>query len=299
MKSSKEHQHNFSSNLGVELLRTKINQFVKNIRINSEQYLTENLFNSKNPQGEIIQQSPLWARSTIIGLMGTALFGVAWLAFAKTDEVVTVTGKLEPLGSVQNIQMPLGGIASEILVKDGEEVEAGQVVMKLDAEMTQKRLESLQENYKLKNIQLNLKQEELDQFLLLNDEITKTLTQNLKIQKTILKSFEFLRNNGASSELQYLQQLNSVQELAGKLSQANIDKLRQKAVQDQQIQQLKSELKDLESKVTDAEVNLRYQSLKSPVSGIVFDLQPHGKGYVAQGTETVMKIVPYENLRLV
>ena len=177
MKSSKEHQHNFSSNLGVELLRTKFNQFVKNIRINSEQYLTENLFNSKNPQGEIIQQSPLWARSTIIGLMGTALFGVAWLAFAKTDEVVTVTGKLEPLGSVQNIQMPLGGIASEILVKDGEEVEAGQVVMKLDAEMTQKRLESLQENYKLKNIQLNLKQEELDQFLLLNDEITKTLTQ--------------------------------------------------------------------------------------------------------------------------
>ena len=87
-----------------------------------------------------------------------------WLAFAKTDEVVTVTGKLEPLGSVQNIQMPLGGIASEILVKDGEEVEAGQVVMKLDAEMTQKRLESLQENYKLKNIQLNLKQDNLINF---------------------------------------------------------------------------------------------------------------------------------------
>ena len=90
--------------------------------------------------------------------------------------------------------------------------------------------------------------------------LQKHSPKNLKIQKTILKSFEFLRNNGASSELQYLQQLNSVQELAGKLSQANIDKLRQKAVQDQQIQQLKSELKDLESKVTDAEVNLRYQS---------------------------------------
>ena len=296
MKSTKESQNNFSLGLGVEALRTKADLFIQNIRINSERYLTENLFNPKKSQGEIIQQSPIWVRSTIIGLMSTAMFGVGWLAFAKTDEVVTVTGKLQPLGSVQNIQMPLGGIASEILVKDGEEVEAGQVVMKLDAEMTQKRLDSLQENYKLKTLQLDLKQEELDQFLLLNDEIINTLSQNLKIQRTILKSFEFLRSNGASSELQYLQQLNSVKEISGKLSQTKIDKLRQKAVQDQQIQQLKAELKDLESKITDAAVNLRYQSLISPVNGIVFDLQPHGKGYVAQGTETVMKIVPYENL---
>ena len=30
--------------------------------------------------------------------------------------------------------MPVGGIASDILVKDGEDVKAGQVVMRLDAE---------------------------------------------------------------------------------------------------------------------------------------------------------------------
>ena len=137
MKSTQAHKNNLSSNFGAEALRTKFNFIIKNIRINTEQYLTENLFNSKNAQAEIIQQSPIWVRSTIIGLMGTAMFGVGWLAFAKTDEIVTVTGKLEPLGSVQNIQMPLGGIASEILVKDGEEVEAGQILMELDAEMTQ------------------------------------------------------------------------------------------------------------------------------------------------------------------
>ena len=44
-------------------------------------------------------------------------------------------------------------------------------------------------------------------------------------------------------------------------------------------------------------VNLRYQALWSPVDGVVFDLQPRGKGYVAQGTETVMKIVPYDTLQ--
>ena len=38
----------------------------------------------------------LWARSTLLGLMGSALFAMGWLALAETDEVVTVTGKLEP-----------------------------------------------------------------------------------------------------------------------------------------------------------------------------------------------------------
>ena len=81
-------------------------------------------------------------RATTYGLMGTAAFAVGWLALAKTDEVVTVSGKLEPLGSVQEIQMPLGGIASEILVKDGEDVTAGQVLMRLDAETNQQTTKS-------------------------------------------------------------------------------------------------------------------------------------------------------------
>ena len=84
--------------------------------------------------------------------------------------------------------------------------------------------------------------------------------------------------------------------MKGKLNQIKLDGLRQSAIQNQAIQQLKSELEELESRLTEASVNFRYQELKSPVSGIVFDLQPRGKGYVARGTETVMKIVPYDTL---
>ena len=107
------------------------------------------------PKVKLIQQSPQWMRATTWGLMGTAGFAVSWLALATTDEVVTVSGKLEPLGSVQDIQMPVGGIASEILVEDGEEVKAGQILMQLDAETTQQRLKSLKERDKTN--QLNLK----------------------------------------------------------------------------------------------------------------------------------------------
>ena len=107
----------------------------------AEEYF-ENIGKKTNQNGEIVQQSPFWARSTLLGLMGSALFAMGWLALAETDEVVTVTGKLEPKGSVQDVQMPLGGIASQILVKDGEEVTSGQIVMHLDAEATEQRLDS-------------------------------------------------------------------------------------------------------------------------------------------------------------
>ena len=132
---------------------------ITNIIGQCQQYFDQ-LVKNHDIEGEIVSQSPVWIRATILGLMGSAVFGLGWLSIAKTDEVITVTGKLSPLGSVQDIQMPIGGIAAEILVKDGEEVSAGQILMKLDAETTQTRLSSLIESKKLKSLQLNLKEED-------------------------------------------------------------------------------------------------------------------------------------------
>ena len=43
------------------------------------------------------------------------------LTFAKTDEIVLVP-KIVPIGDVKEIQMPIGGIAKEILVNEGDYV---------------------------------------------------------------------------------------------------------------------------------------------------------------------------------
>ena len=256
----------------------------------------ERILQERDCEGEVIKQSPIWVRGTVIGLMGSALFAVGWLAIAKTDEVVSVSGKLEPLGSVQNIQMPVGGIAEEILVKDGEAVTAGQIVMRLDAETTKQRLSTLQQRLKLKLRQLDLKEAELQQYFLLNSEETKMLENNLKLENKILSRFKSLASEGATSEIQYLQQKNRVNDIESKLSSTKLSRIMQEAAQNQQIQQIKSDLEDIQSGITEASVNLRYQVLRSPVDGIVFDLQPRGKGYAAQSTETVMKIVPRKTL---
>ncbi len=41
---------------------------------------------------------------------------------------------------------------------------------------------------------------------------------------------------------------------------------------------------------------MQYQELRSPVDGIVFDLQAKSQGFVANSTEPILKIVPNENL---
>jgi hemolysin D len=244
----------------------------------------------------VLQQSALWMRAITWGLIGTTGFALAWLALAQTEEIVVAPGKLQPIGSVKDIQMPVGGIAEAILVKDGDKVKAGQVLMRLDTEASTQKRKSLQDNLGLKRTQLGLKQLELQRFQRLNQDSVDTLTQKVAFEKEILDRLEGLAKVGASAELQYLQQRNTVQEVEGRLRETKLDGLRQEAIQNQQIQQLRSELSELQSQLTETDVTLRYQALRSPVDGIVFDLKPKNRGYAAQGTEAVMKVVPFNAL---
>ena len=126
---------------------------------------------------------------------------------------------------------------------------------------------------------------------------SETVKMLMAIKASKLEAYRELAEQGASSELQYLQQRNKVQEVQGELAQTKVERLRQTAILQQAIQQMKSELSDLQAKRTEAEVTLKYQALRSPVNGVVFDLKPRSTGYAAQGTETVMKIVPFDKLQ--
>ena len=64
----------------------------------------------------------------------------------------------------------------------------------------------------------------------------------------------------------------------------------------QQVKELESDISALISKETAADVNLNYQSISSPVKGIVFDLKPTNVGFVTQTSQPIMTIVPLENL---
>ena len=243
-----------------------------------------------------LQQGRFWMRTVTWSLIGTTVFGVAWLALARTEEIVVAAGELEPIGSVQDIQMPVGGVVQEILVEEGQSVTAGDVLMKLDTEASEQQRRSLETTIKLKQKQLELKKQEKRRYIQVNNEEVQMLENNLELQSEIKERFEDLEEAGAASELQYLSQQNTVEETRGRLMQTKADRLRQEAQLDQQMAQLNTELADLQSRLAEAKVTLRYQQLKSPVDGVVFDLQPTSAGFTAQSTQTVMKVVPYGSL---
>ncbi|MCP9788372.1 HlyD family efflux transporter periplasmic adaptor subunit [Cyanobium sp. Maggiore-St4-Cus] len=244
-----------------------------------------------------LQQSRFLARAITWALLGTTAAGLAWLAFAKTDEVVVASGKLQPIGDVKTIQMPVGGVLETMLVKDGQRVSQGQVLLRLDNEATLDRQESLRTTITAKKAQLRLKEVELARYLNLNDTEQTVTRQNLVLETEILQRLEGLKAVGASAELQYLQQRNKVREVDGEIAKLKVDRLRQTAIIEQALEQVKGELADLGSKLTELQVNIRYQDVRSPVNGVVFDLKPTGPGFVAQGSEPVMKIVPFDALQ--
>lgn len=256
----------------------------------------EQSIHTESENASVLSPSRFWASATSWGLIATAGFGITWLALAKTEEVVVAPGKLEPIGVVKEIRLPVGGVVSGILVKEGQRVKAGQPLLQLDAEATQDRRVSLERRIVLKQGQLDLKEQERQKYLDLNDTEQKSLQRNLELETEVMRRLEALNKEGGVGELQYLSQRNKVQEIAGKLDETRVDRLRQASILDQSIQALRSELNELRSSLTEVRVNIRYQSVNSPVAGVVFELKPTSPGYSAQTSEPVLKIVPFDRL---
>ena len=199
---------------------------------NSIQEKIEKIFKSKNKDLSLTQ-SNIWMQSITGGLLSGTIFGIAWLSFAKTEEIIIVTGKLEPSGGVRDIQIPFQGVAKDVLIKEGQIVEKNQVLINLDTEINKS------------------KQRFLNETLIMNEEI--------------LEKLSLLSAEGAIAKIQYLDQKNKVAEI--------------------------------KNRITENSVTLKYQQIKAPIKGFVFDLKPKKSGYVVQSGESMMKIIPLNKLQ--
>jgi len=154
---------------------------------------------------------------------------------------------------------------------------------------------------------------------------------SLAIQQQILDKIKVLAEEGGISQLQYLNQQQQVQSLQAEVAQLqeeeqrllfDIEKGRQQlrntvAVSGKNVLEKISEnkqriadidsqfmkivldndqrLADLNSKISQAQQNLRYQELRAPVSGKIFDSQVKNPGFVASATQKLLQIVPNDN----
>jgi len=312
LKKSKKSNYIIKDKLRIKLKNLGIDEYVYKAQdyFNKAQDKFEKSFKTISFDESLLKQSGFWLKSVTWTIIGTSTFGLIWLGFAKTDEVIVAIGKLEPKGDVKDIQIPIGGVIDEILVESGDNVEKNQILVQLDREASLEKFKSFQNALEEKELQLeknnsilSLKREQKQQELLLIKEKIRSTNEKKDMNLVLLKKLEDLYEEGGISKFKYLEYKINHDEIESELSKLKIEKEISAGLINQEIKKLESqqaliraEIASLKSELIAAKVTLKYQSLKSPVAGIVFDLKPTTEGYVAQSSEPIMKIVPFDDL---
>lgn len=103
-----------------------------------------------------IQESPPAKLPRTVLYSVAALFAIllTWAIFGRLDIVAAAEGRLVPQTYVKIVQPADAGIVQEILVREGESVEAGQVLMRMDAKLTEADARTIRSEFDLKRLQL-------------------------------------------------------------------------------------------------------------------------------------------------
>jgi HlyD family secretion protein len=88
---------------------------------------------------------------TALLLLGILLL---WAAFARLDIVAVAEGKLVPSGYLKIVQPAEQGVVKEILVREGETVREGQVLMRMDAALADADARALAADFHTKRVAL-------------------------------------------------------------------------------------------------------------------------------------------------
>jgi hemolysin D len=219
-------------------------------------------------QPVILQRSPFLSRAIVWGIVGVTTFSIVWACVAKVEEAIPATGKLEPQGSVKEIQAPVNGVVKAVYVKDGQQVKQGDLMLTLDSTAAQAQLNSLQK------IRDGLIQEKQFYEAAIAGSITKT-DENMKSPE--LAALTKNRSGLVSENQLYRSQLNGS-------SSANLtaeQQLRFLSNQQEKISRMASaqlETKQLERQLNQTQVRLvSAKDITSINQGIYSDLEPVAK----------------------
>jgi len=90
----------------------------------------------------VLQVTPSKLRVVLFFWVFTIFAFIVWANFAFIDEIARGNGEIIPSGENQLVQNLEGGIVQEILVQEGQTVEKGQILIKIDNQKSQSSFSS-------------------------------------------------------------------------------------------------------------------------------------------------------------
>ena len=124
----------------------------------------------------------------------------------------------------------------------------------------------------------------------------KSRSETLALSQRIADDLKPLFENGGYSRIQYLQQLNVIQEQTSEIAALNEERESVIGSVAGLINQNNRELSTLKANLQQVNENLSYRTIKAPISGTIFNVQVSKAGFVATD-QVVMDIVPSERLQ--
>ena len=280
-----------------------------------------------------VEQGRHWS-SALIWLC-TALFGgtLLWAFTARIDQTVTVRGRLEPSGSVRDVESPSAGVVSKVYVKEGQQVQQGQPLFDVEAKGLASRRKALEitlslfelQSQTLKDIlrsggdpirfqplppipqvddpqldqQLRTARQQSQQFRSLLEQLSTRLNsrrESLRLQETITRDLEMLYEQGAMARNQYFMQRNRVQEVMAEV--ATLEEERSKVIGQlaSQLNQIDRQMIQINAELVGLRETISYRTIRAPISGKVFDARVASQT-VINADQSVLKLVPANRLQ--
>ena len=256
-------------------------------------------------------------------LISTALILVTmvWAWFGVLDEVSTGTGKVIPSSRDQVLQSLEGGILTELYVHEGDQVQAGQVVARLDATRSQSNVGESAARYRAALAAASrLSAEVNDQPLTFHDELkafpnliasetrlyktrraqltdaTAQFKQSLALANRELAITERLAKTGAASSVEVLRLQRDKSDLELKLT----DMRAQYYVQArEELAKANAEADSMAQVVKGREDTVTRLTIRAPMRGIVKNIKVSTVGGVVPPNGELMNIVPLNDRLLI
>ncbi|PUE59422.1 hypothetical protein B9Z44_07480 [Limnohabitans curvus] len=252
---------------------------------------------------------------------GTLFFGLIWAGFFSLDEITRGQGKIIPSSREQVIQSLDSGVLSEMLVREGDVVEKDQVLLQMDDTRSGAGYREANEKYlSLLAIAARLRAEANNTTLAFPPELKaepqlitqetqaykarkQALTESLQAVDASLAAItreitltEPLVKGGVMSEVELLRLKRQQAELMGQRAER---KNRYLTDANNELTRVSSDLSQTKENASAREDAYLHTTIKSPMKGVVKNVQVTTVGGVIQAGQPILEIVPTEDEMMV